>query len=74
MFGKITNFQDCTLEMIDIERQLIRSLWSPKKHKKGSRNVYFYLRKLSRLRGQCCNTALAIDTSYVKYCPVLTQY
>ena len=31
--------------------------------------LYFYLRKLSRFRGQFCSTALvAIDTFYVKYC------
>ena len=35
----------------------------------------FYLRKLSRLQGQCCSTArLVIDPFYVKYCAVLTQY
>ena len=36
-----------------------------KLHKKGSRNIYiylFYLRKLSRLRGQFSSTALLIDT------------
>ena len=42
--------------------------------RKGFRNIYiylFYLRKLSRLRGQFCSTALVIDTFYIKYCSVL---
>ena len=65
----------CTLGMIDIDRQLIISFWSQKLQKKGSRNIYqFYLRKLSRLRGQFNSTALVIDTFYFKYCSVLTQY
>ena len=50
---------DCILSMIDLglffRKIVIRSFWS---HKKGSRNIFFYLIKLSRLRGQCCSTAL----------------
>ena len=45
-----------------------------KLHKKSRNIIFFYLRKLSRLRGQFCSTALVIDTLYVKYCSVLTQY
>ena len=36
--------------------------------------IFFYWRKLSRLRGKFCSTALVIDTFYVKYCSVLMQY
>ena len=47
-----------TVDMIDIDRQPIQSFWSHKIAKKGSRNIFFfYLRKLSRLRGQFCSTA-----------------
>ena len=46
-----------------------------KLHKKGIYKYiyFFYLRKLSRLRGKLCSTALVIDNFYVKYCSVLVQ-
>ena len=45
-----------------------------KLHKKNLEiYIFFCLRKLSRLRGQFCSTALVIDTFYVKLCSVLTQ-
>ena len=34
--------------------------------------IIIYLRKLSRFWGKFSSTALVIDTSYVKYCSVLT--
>ena len=39
--------------------------------KKGSKNIFFYLRKLSRLRGKFSSTALVINTFYVNYWSVL---
>ena len=59
----------CTVSMIDWFRFFLAKLLSEdfsciKLHNKGSRNIYifFYLRKLSRLRGQFCSTALVKDT------------
>ena len=50
--------------MINIDRQLI----STKLHKKLSKIIFFYLRKLSQFRGKFSSTALVIDTFDVKYC------
>ena len=45
------------VDMIDIDRQLIRSFGSIKLHKKESKKyILFYLRKL--YRGKFCSTAL----------------
>ena len=45
-----------------------------KLHKKGSRNIlFFYLRKLSRLRGQFCSTSLVQSNIWHKKCHLLTQ-
>ena len=53
--------------MINIDRQLIRSFWSHQLHKKGSRNIFFFLfnlRKLSLFGTQYSSTTLVIDTFY----------
>ena len=46
-----------------------------KSHKKGSKNILFflYLGKLSRNWGKFSSSALVIDTFYVKYFSVLAQ-
>ena len=41
--------------------------------KKDVEIFFFYLRKLSQLRGQFCSTALVKYTFYVKYSSVLMQ-
>ena len=65
--------------MIDLgilfEKSLSKVFGQIKLNKKGSRNICIYLlKKLSRLRRKFYSTALVLDTFYVKYCSVLTQY
>ena len=45
----------CTIEMIDSLSEVFGCI---KLHKKGSRDISFYLRKLSLLGGKFCSTAL----------------
>ena len=59
------NFWQCTLDVINITDSLSEVMGLIKLHKKKILEIYFfvfYLRKLSRLRGQCCSTVLVIDT------------
>ena len=58
----------CKIDIINIDNQLIPSFWS---HKISLLKICTYL---SRFRGQLSSTALVINTIYVKYCSVLTQY
>ena len=62
------------LGLFSLEKSLSEVFGRIKLEKKRCIYIFsFYLRNLSRLRGQFCSTALVIDT-YVKYCSVLTQY
>ena len=55
-------------------RKIFFQVFGPiKLHKNRSKN-FFLLKKVIRLRGQFCSTELVIDTFYVKYYSVLTQY
>ena len=45
-----------------LEKSLSQVFGRIKLYKKGSRNIFFYLRKLSRLRGKFFSTALVTDT------------
>ena len=57
------------LGLLFLEKLLSQVLVTYNCIEKGSRNIYFfYLRKLSLLRGLFCSTALVIDTFYAKYC------
>ena len=61
--------------MIDIDRQLIQSFWLHKIALKKEPEIYciiFYLRKLSRLRGQFCSAALVQSNILHKKCLLLT--
>ena len=54
------------LDIIDIDRQLIRSLYSHKiTWKRTKKYIFFYLRKLYRLRGQCYSTAIYLRKTFL---------
>ena len=58
------------IDMINIDRNLIISFMSHKIEYKKDQDIHF----LSRIWGQFSSTALVIDTFYVKFGSVLTQY
>ena len=57
---QINDFVQCTLDKIDFffQKILIRVFDRTKLHKEGSRNIFFYLRILSRFRGHFSSNAL----------------
>ena len=57
------------LSFFSLEKSFSEVFGSIKLHKKNLETYLFifHLRKLYRLRGQCCSTALEIDSFYVKY-------
>ena len=71
-------FKGCTLlcivDMIDIDRLLIGSCIRLYKKKDLEIYIFFFLRKLSRLRDQFCSTALVQSNIWHKKCTLLAQY
>ena len=76
LVNKVFEFLGPTyISMIENWKSLSEVFGRVKLRKNGDLEMYFfYLRKLSRLRGKFCSTALVKDIFYSKYCSVLTQY
>ena len=67
------NYYYLTLDMINIDRQLIARFSRIKLYKKGSRIIYFFTKVIAIL-SKFSSTTLVLDIFYAKYCSVLTQY